>query len=176
MTDHPTERDAVRSLQRYLRRLSYENEAILPIPIDGIFETRTRDALSAFQRSMGLPVTGRADKRSWDHLFAEYGRVRREEDRRVYADFFPRSPVNYETTPGETGAFILLLQFILDELRVIYDSLPPFAQSGVFDTETSAAVREFQRIGGLEQSGRVNRELWNRLSEEYNAYATENRE
>ena len=176
MTEYPTHRDAVRNLQRYLRRLSYENEAILPIPIDGIFETRTKDALSAFQSSIGLPVTGRADKRSWDLLFAEYERVRRAEDERVYADFFPRSPVNYETTLGETGAFILLLQFILDELRVIYDSLPPFAQNGVFDADTSAAVREFQRIGGLEQSGKVNRALWSRLSEEYNAYVTENRE
>ncbi len=176
MTEHPTNRDAVRNLQRYLRRLSYENEDILPIPIDGIFETRTRDALAAFQRSRGLPATGRADKLSWDLLFAEYERVRREEDRRVYADFFPRTPVDYETTPGETGSFISLLQFMLDELRVIYDSLPPFAQSGIFDTETSAAVREFQRIGGLTQTGRVNRALWNRLSEEYNAYATENRE
>ena len=35
MTEHPTNRDAVRNLQRYLRRLSYEDNGILPIPVDG---------------------------------------------------------------------------------------------------------------------------------------------
>ena len=171
MIEHVTERDAVRNLQRYLRRLSYENQAIPPVPVDGIFETRTRESLSAFQKSVGLPVTGRADRITWERLFAEYEKRKREEDRRVSPDFFPQNPADYETTLGERNAFISLLQFVLEELRVVYDTLPPFPQNGVFDAESSAAVREFQRIGGLPQSGRVNRNVWNRLAEEYGFYA-----
>ncbi len=172
MTEHITERDAIRNLQRYLRRLSYENEGISSLPVDGIFDTRTRESLSAFQKSKELPVTGRADRITWELLFAEYDKKKKEEDRRLSPDFFPRNPADYETTLGEQNAFISLVQFVLDELRAVYDSLPPFAQSGIFDEETSAAVREFQRISGLPQSGRVNRNLWNRLSEEYGFYAT----
>ena len=171
MTEHITERDAVRNLQRYLRRLSYDTPSIPPVPVDGIFEAQTREALSAFQKSIGLPVTGRADQKTSSLLFAKYEK-RKREDQRLSPDLFPSVPRGYETTLGERGAHILLLQFVLDELRVAYDTLPPFSQNGIFDEETSAAVREIQRISGLPLSGRVNRALWNRLSEEYNFYAT----
>ena len=40
--DQPmTNRDAIRNLQRYLRRISYEDNRISPVPIDGIFDDRT---------------------------------------------------------------------------------------------------------------------------------------
>lgn len=172
MTEHPTNRDAVRNLQRYLRRLSYEDNGILPIPVDGIFGSRTEEALSEFQRMSGLPVTGRADKASWDALFAEYARLLREEDTRLASDFFPRTPADYETTPGEQSSFVSLLQFVLNELRISYDTLPLLVITGIYDDPTARSVTEFQRIHGIPQSGRVNRNTWNRLSEEYNQYAT----
>ncbi len=163
-----TEREAIENLQRYLRRLSYEENNLLPIPVDGIFDTRTREALSEFQRMMGLPVTGIADKVTWDTLFAEYDRLRFEEDRRVSPDLFPSYPPNYETQLGEGGAFIYVLQLLLNELKIIYDTLPLLALTGILDTDTSRSIKEFQRIHGIEQSGQVNRNTWNRIAEEYN--------
>lgn len=170
MQEPTTKADAVRNLQRYLRRLSYENPEILPVPVDGIFGSRTEESLSAFQRTFSLPVTGRADKRTWDALFGEYSRLLREKDRKVFPDFFPRTPSDYETTLGETSAFITLLQWMLTELRVIYDTLPDIPISGIFDDATASSVSEFQRIHGLPRSGRVNRAVWNRMAEEYNQY------
>lgn len=172
MQQHMTNQQAVSNLQRYLRRLSYEENGILPLPIDGIFGSRTEEALSEFQRMRGFPVTGRADKATWDALFAEYERLLRQEDLRRPLDFFPRVPQNYQTTPGETGAFIALLQFILNELTSDYDTLPLLSITGSYDDATAGAVTEFQRIHGLPQSGLVNRNTWNRLSEKYNQYAT----
>ena len=172
MQQHSTNRDAVMNLQRYLRRLSYEENEILPIPVDGIFESRTEEALSEFQRMSGLPITGRADKLTWDALFAEYERLLLEEDERRSPSFFPSEPPNYQTALGETGSFISLLQFMINELTVAYDTLPTLPVTGVYDQATADAVSEFQRIHGLPASGRVNRRTWNRLSEEYNQYAT----
>ncbi|MBR2292848.1 MAG: peptidoglycan-binding protein [Clostridia bacterium] len=172
MQQHITNRQAVSNLQRYLRRLSYEENGILPIPIDGIFDSRTEEALSEFQRMMGVPVTGRADKVTWDALFGEYERLLRKEDLRRSPDLFPRVPPDYQTTLGETGAFISLLQFMLNELTAHYDTLSLLPVTGSYDGATADAVTEFQRIHGLPQSGRVNRNTWNRLSEEYNQYAT----
>ena len=172
MPEHMTQREAVRNLQRYLRRLSYENATIRPIPVDGIFESRTQEALSEFQRLWGLPVTGRADRTTWDALFLEYSRLLREKDRRLSPDLFPRFPADYATTLGETHAYITLLQFVLNELTVIYDTLPPLNLTGTYDNATAGAVREFQRIHSLPVTGRVDRNTWNRLSEEYDQYAT----
>ena len=172
MQEPTTKADAVRNLQRYLRRLSYEHPEILPVPVDGIFADRTTEALSSFQRIFSLPVTGRADKRTWDTLFEEYRRLLRQKDRQRFPDFFPRIPADYETRLGETSFFISLLQWMLQELRIAYDSLPDLPMSGVFDDATAASVTEFQRIHGLPMSGRVNRAVWNRLAEEYNSYAT----
>ncbi len=170
MQDPITKPDAVRNLQRYLRRLSYENNDILPVPIDGIFGSRTQEALSAYQRSAALPVTGRADKETWDALFAEYSRLVREKDLRRSPDFFPPVPLDYETSLGERSAFITLLQWMLGELKVIYDTLPEPPLTGIYDDATAAAVLEFQRIHNLPKTGRVNRNVWNRMAEEYNQY------
>lgn len=172
MTEPRTKADAVRNLQRYLRRLSHEDNLILPVPIDGIFASRTRDALMEFQRMAGLPVTGRADRQTWDTLFAQYSQLIRRQDRLLAADLFPRVPTDYVTTPGERGSFISFLQLLLGELTVIYDTLPLPIITGIYDEETADAVRSFQTLHGLPVTGLVDRALWNRIIEEYHQYAT----
>lgn len=171
MEEATTNRDAIRNLQRYLRRLSYEESTIRPVPVDGIFEERTEEALSEFQRLFGLPVTGRADRESFDALFREYERLRRT-DRRASIDFFPATPEGYESRLGERSAFVSLLQFLLGELTLIYDAYEPPAPTGVLDEATEEAIRRFQGIHSLPRTGRVDRQTWNRLSEEYKNYLT----
>ena len=64
MTNHPNHAAATEDVQRYLRQLSYGEPTIPPPPIDGIFDTRTTDALQRFQLLKGLtqpalPTRGR---------------------------------------------------------------------------------------------------------------------
>ena len=173
MQNHPTYTDAVTSIQRYLRRIaeSEPTRALLIVPVDGIYDTQTRNALSEFQRLRGLPVTGIVDKLTWDTLFIEYRALVDQKDTRISPDLFPAVPIDYETDFGENSAFILMLQFLLDELRIAYDTLPIFEQSGTFDMDTSLAVKEFQRINLLPVTGRVNRRTWNAIARAYNIYA-----
>lgn len=171
MTDpYDTRETAVRNIQRYLRRLSYEEEwDILPVPVDGIFDTRTEEALSAFQRGSDLPVTGIADENTFDALFEEYLRLN-EQDLTVPLYFFPTEPPNYEASMGEESAFVTLIQFMLSELTLVYDAYEPPTLSGHYDEETEEAVRRFQKIQGLPLTGRVDRRTFNRLSLEYRNY------
>lgn len=175
MAENPTQREAVQNLQRYLRRLSYENNDILPVPVDGIFDTQTEAALSEFQKMNGLPVTGVADAETWNRLFEEYTRLRIEDDRHVPLDFFPSVPEHYEPVDGERHAFISLLQFMLGELSLVYDAYAVPTVNGMYDTETAEAVAVFQKIQGLPPTGRLNRHTWNRLSEEYRNYLMQHR-
>ena len=43
--------------------------------------------------------------------------------------------------------------------------------NGLFDTKTENAVREFQRINGLDITGEVDKLTWNRLAASYQKYA-----
>ena len=161
------------NLQRYLRSLAIldAEQDIILVPLDGIFDARTKEALIEYQRTRGLPITGRAERLTWDTLFEEYKSGERTNGRVAFPDLFPPSPTNYQTEFGEESAFIKFLQFILDELRISYGSLPPFEQNGIFDGDTSLAVKEFQRIHRLPVTGRVDRSTWNSISDAYNVYA-----
>ena len=170
MAEFTTKEQAVRNLQRYLRRLSYEQKTILPPPIDGIFGSRTAEALSEFQRLYGLPVTGQSDRPTHDALVQEYTRLTRDLDERVDPDFFPSSPQDYVTTPGEQNSFIVILQWLINELHVVYDTLPLLALSGMMDDATSDALRIYQQIQGFPITGQLNRSLWNQLARDYNQY------
>ncbi len=172
MTNNLSYGRPVENIQRYLRRLAdkYGDRSTFAIPIDGIYDTKTREAVSEFQRINSLPVTGTVDRITWDLLLLEYRDITEAEDRRVYIDFFPKAPPNYETDFGEESAFISILQFVLDELRASYDTLPTFERSGIYDGDTSLAVKEFQRIHALPMTGRVNRRTWNEISDAYNIY------
>ena len=164
---------AIENLQRYLRRLSYETfegDAIPSVPVDGIFDTRTEESLSAFQRIYALPVTGRADRATWELLFAEFQRLS-DGDEIVRVDLFPSTPVDYVTARGEQSAFVLLVQWLLSEIEGVYNFLPPVTPTGIYDETTEAAVREFQRIHGLPPTGLLDRMTYNRLIREYELYA-----
>ena len=172
MTYHMTYNTAVKNLQRYLRSLENNGDhaGIFSIPVDGIYDSATREAVTEFQRIQGFSATGVVDKLTWDTLFAQYLLTGEISDRRNSPDFFPAVPGNYETALGEEGSFIAVLQLILDDLRVSY-SLPVFEKNGIYDGDTSLAVKEFQRIHSLPVTGRVDRRTWNSLSDAYNRYA-----
>ena len=170
--EHPTYKASVRNLQKYLRALSVgDDREIFAVPIDGIYEDATENAVIEFQRRNTLPITGRADKATYDAIYLEYLRLTEEDRRRYSPDLFPALPDGYATDFGERGPFIAALEFILDELRIAYDTLPTFERDGTYDGDTALAVKEFQRIHGLPITGRVDRRTWSELSRAYDSYA-----
>ena len=62
-------------------------------------------------------------------------------------------------------------QLILRELSIIYDNIPELEISGVYNEETEAAVKEFQKLSGLSPTGKVNLQTWNRLVRDFSNYA-----
>lgn len=170
--EHPTYKDAVKNLQRYLRIFANgERDAeIFSLPIDGIYESATENAVSEFQRRNSLPVTGVADKATFDAVYLQYLEATRKARRMYSPDFFPALPEGYITEFGEKSPFIAALEFVLDEIRVAYDTLPVFERDGTYDGDTALAVKEFQRIHDLPVTGRVDRITWNELGRAYDNY------
>ena len=163
------ERDAIRNLQRYLRTLSYFDDRIPRIPIDGMFDSATEDAVRAFQAAYGLPVTGRVDEETWNLLFARYEEERTLHDAPARIAHFPRLPENYSVELGEQQFLVQIIQHALAELDTVYDWGFDIPLTGIYDEPTAAAVRIFQAKNGLPATGGVDRTTWNALANAYNA-------
>ena len=164
---HQNSREAITNLQKYLRRLAASPDRANTIPIDGIFDSATRNALIEFQGVMGLPKTGVADKKTWDTLYSEYLNATRNEREMQGLYFFPSLPTGYTVALGDTLTLVRIIQLLLLELRASYDIFEDVVESGTFDAATSDAIRDFQRINGLPETGEVDIRTWNRIVREY---------
>lgn len=162
------ERVAIANLQRYLRQLAYFDETLGEVPIDGIFDSATEEALRAFQEGAGLPPTGRADFVTWEALFAAYLQSIEERSAPSRIAHFPRLPENYTIEIGDVQFLVRIIQNALQELSAIYDDIGEVPQSGEYDEATAAAVRMFQQKHGLPPTGAVDRRTWNALADAYN--------
>ncbi len=172
-----TKAAATRNIQRYLRRLSYDNPSIPRPPLDSIFDTATEDSLRAFQRIYGLTPTGRADRATFDALYAAYLLAQRRSDRSQTLDLFPKAPRDYIIDIGEESITVTVLQLLLGELTVLFDVLEFYEATGTYDEATAENVRRFQRLSRLPVTGTVDLATWNRILRDYsNAESAEETE
>ncbi len=163
------EKDAIKNIQRYLRQLSFHDDGIIPVPIDGIWADQTRRALIQFQRSQGIPATGTVDNNTWAILKQKYDESVALNSPPLKLDLFPRNiyGVEYEMAVGESDFLVIVIQYLLGELARLY-SFPDYTPSGVYDEETAALVREFQKRNGIEATGKVGRETWDAMVAQHN--------
>lgn len=160
---YPNEEQAIRNLQRYLRQLSYFDEDISPIVINGVWNDETRNALLEFQRKNGLSPTGTADEQTWNLLFSQYRNSLDENSPPSRVPFFPRDPQGQSLGLGDESFVVSVIQYLLNEISVLYDNLENVEVNGVFDETTQAAVSEFQKRNLFPQNGRVDKRTWDRL-------------
>ncbi len=167
MRQSEIERDAIMTIQNYLRHLSFHNEDIPPVPLDGIYESKTRESVMAFQRANGLEPTGIVDRETWERLRQEYDRSIAQNSPPVRIDVFPRTNRGYVLSIGEESYLSVIVQHMLDELEAVY-RFPTLSDSGVYDETTAQNIREFQARNNIPISGNVDRETWDALALQYN--------
>lgn len=158
-------RAVVTHLQEMLRAIQIASGKAVTVPVDGIFDTSTAEAVRAFQRQNGLPITGAVDKDTYDLLY----------ERSLEAEFAQSEPLpiylfkrGRSVKKGEIGDFVLLLKGLLNELTARYDGYAPLPPSNVFDDDTEAAVAELQSRNGLPPTGIVDAATWNAIVRNYN--------
>ena len=81
---------------------------------------------------------------------------------------------SFEMKRGDRHNLVMILQIMLDVLKLYYDDFGSVGICGVYDEATEEAVKVYQRISGLEETGLVDCTTWNRLAEEFNAAIYEN--
>ena len=156
--------EAITNLQTYLRAISFFDERITRVPIDGIYGSETQRAVADFQRTRGLPESSTVNKETWDTIYEEYLQIKRGTERLPSPSFFPTEPQGYVSKIGEKSSFVAIVQLMLRELGVIFDSIPELAIDGIFGPETEIAIREFQKASMLEETGEIDLQTYNRLN------------
>ncbi len=171
MTRQENERNAILSIQKYLRQLSYFDPDLTPPPIDGVYGEDTAAAVREFQSKNGLAPTGVVDRETWDRIYFEYLLSVAESQAPMGVGIFPRIPTDYAISPNESWFLVELLQFMLAELGRDYDAVEGLPRTGVYDGATEAAVREFQEKNLLPVTGTVDKQTWNAIARQYNKTA-----
>lgn len=156
----------VREAQRFLRTISKYNPNIPMTAADGTYGEDTKNAVSAFQRENGLPVTGELDSTTWDGLYKLY-----KEAALFFSELESISPRAVGETPltiGSAGYPVYIIQIMLNTIAQFYDNLSGTAINGIYDNDTAEEVRRIQSIAGLPETGQLNRATWNALARIYN--------
>lgn len=152
----------VRVAQYYLAIISYFDDQIPQVLIDGNFDENTLNGVQAFQREYGLDPTGVIDRETWNRMM------------QVYADTIASvPPETLEGSRGDlSGRFLTLgmqgddvrqLQIFLQEAAARHSFIPSVEATGTFDQATEDAVKAVQDNQGLEGNGAVGPITWNRI-------------
>lgn len=148
----------IRELQGYLHSISHTNSLPQIIP-DSVYGESTAEAVRQFQQQNQLPPTGETDTATWNAVVQAY--LQEKQPQQMHVELFPAGITAY--APGDKGSAVFLIQGLLQAIRAMFPEIPPVESSGVYDSATQHAVRQFQTYTPLPPSGIVNTETWNHL-------------
>lgn len=158
----------VRTVQYYLSVIAYFNQALEPVPINGLFDSGTVDAVERFQAFYGLPVTGIVDNDTWNtisRIYTETVAALPEGYQGSNAKLYP----GYFLTVGMRNQNVTDLQTYLSEIGKNIAAIPQIPVTGFYGEQTENAVSEFQRLYGIPVSGAVGPVTWAQIAREYDA-------
>lgn len=156
----PQRRDHIREIQEMLYELSFFDERIPKVIPDGIYGRETALAVKAFQQLYGLRATGEVNQATWEAISDVY---RREIQKIAMAlDIFPHERKNISA--GDQGLEVYAVQAMLRVLADIFQNLSRLPVTGLYDSKTENAVREFQKISGQPETGVTDPHTWNLLA------------
>ena len=162
----------VRSLQTMLRVIAEDDPSLPTVIPDGIYGPSTMIAVTAFQRREGIPVTGITDENTWDQIVAAYEpaliRVGKAEPIEILLE--PGQVILI----GESSPYIYLLQGMLAQLSKDHSDIQLPGMTGILDFDTSEALRGFQILSGLPNTGTLDRVTWKNLVRQFTLNAVHN--
>lgn len=159
-----TEKQAVENLQQYLRQLSYFDDTIPQVPVDGIYGSETKEAVIIFQKNHGYEITGEVDRETWDAIFREYQDSVYAYSKPIPIDLFYREPIPAIIRADDEGFTIMAIQYMLNEAFRFYQDGDQILIDGKYSEQTVEAVRMFQNLSALPETGEVDLQTWNMLT------------
>ena len=161
---------SVRGLQDMLRTIAYRTNNVPVVITDGIYGPKTKESVSAFQVAYGLKNTGEVDFVTWDKLREEYIRLELLYAKPDKVDIVSESVY---ITPGDSTAELYVIQAMIYALATVFN-LPVIEITGVHDENSVNSVVDIQEISGLEPTGNIDVQTYNKIAGLYSSNIAKN--
>ena len=170
--DLTNEAVAIMQIQRILRELELFELEYSAVPLSGVYEDETREAVVDFQLKYNIEPTGIVDYETWVTLHNVYNSSNLERNGvRKVALVPPRA--EFRIFPNQQNDIIYVIQYMLTQISTHYDSFESIEYTGMYDNNTQNAIREFQRKNLLDSSGIIDPSTLEALFEEYESVILE---
>ncbi len=163
----------VSALQEYINTISLVYPEITPVMPTGNFGANTRAAVLAIQREFSLPETGSVDRDTWNTIVNTFVEVR-EGALPAFGQFpgYTLSEGQKDSVRGiETNTDNLTgrpVYSVQQMLRQINAQKPlPGIPDGIYGSQTTDRVREFQRENNLNPTGEIDSETFRAIRDAY---------
>ncbi len=159
----------VKIIQTQLNSIAKNYPAIPIVNADGVFGVSTENAVKKFQEVFFLDQTGQVDKSTWYKIKRYFIGVRKLAELNSIGITVDEANLPFETqlSYGDSGESVRAIQYYLSVVGYFNSNLNTVTIDGVFGDETLNAVKVFQENFGLEPTGVVDRETWNKLNQIY---------
>lgn len=166
---HINKRRAVYDLQNMLYTISrYQNGTPDVLP-DGIFGTKTAQAISKFQQSVGIAPTGVADNETFRAISQKHREIEKLIAPATRIDFY-RNINNQPLKKGDRHDSIYLAQIFFNRMSQDFPAYKKAGISGELDEITEKNLMLFQMANRIEQHGKIDRQTWERMALYYNMF------
>ena len=157
-------------VQTSLNRISQNYPAIPKLAtVDGIYGSRTEEAVRRFQQIFGLTPDGIVGKATWYALVRLYTAVTRLSELRSQGQQF--YSINWEypgdLANGDRGEKVRHLQYMLNILSEFIPEVPEVAMDGIYGPRTEDAVRAAQLFLGLPPNGVTDDKTWEEIYDQF---------
>ena len=157
-------------VQTELNRISQNYPAIPKLAtVDGIYGSRTEEAVRKFQEIFDLNPDGIVGPATWYALVRLYTAVTNLSELRSQGQQFYAINWSYPNAlnEGDTGDKVRHLQYMLSVLSAYISSIPALEVDGIFGPSTREAVLGAQRWFGLPQTGAVDEATWDEIYDQF---------
>ncbi len=160
----------VASLQTMLRQLAQIYDFLPLVPIDGIFDQITLEAVVAYQREKCPPATGVVTETVWNTLRQDYYNHLSNQSPPRKLRAYPEGEMVLQTE--EENGHIALFQSMFLLLSQKIHGITPEPPTGTYSQTSKKNVLWLQQVSGLPTTGLLDRQSWDRLSRLYELYVT----
>ena len=131
--------------------------------IDGVFGPRTREAVEAYQRMMGLTADGIVGRTTWNTLVSTYQSVLAVQPDQGFLGEVAGLPDIF-LVEGMRGEAVREAQELINIIARGYPEVPSVAVDGIFGPATRNAVSVIQSIFGLPATGAIGPLTWEEMA------------
>lgn len=132
--------------------------------IDGIFGPQTREAVAAYQRLVGLPITGVVDRETWYALLSTYQSVLLAQPEQEWLEEFIGLPETF-LVKGMRGEAVRKAQQLINIIARGYAEVPAVTVDGIFGDATESSVSVIQSLLGLPTTGAIGPLTWEGMAD-----------